>query len=94
MSKKNQLMLAASMLISSACTTVSAPLQKPQIDAALRVPCEPLPPLVANVGDDLREAVLLNRVASEAVHDECAARHRAVLKGVGVDVIENLKDEK
>ena len=82
------------MLILSACTTTQAPLQKPQIDAALRVLCEPLPPLVANVGDDLREAVLLNRIASDAAHDECAARHRAVLKAVGLEPIEFLKDEK
>ena len=82
------------MLILSACTTVQAPLQKPQIDAALRVACEPLPQLVASIGDDLREAVLLNRVASDAVHDDCAAHHRAVLRAVGVEVIEFEKDEK
>ncbi len=76
------------MLILSACTTVKAPPQKPQIDAALRVACEPLPLLVASVGDSLREVVLLNRVASDAVHDDCAARHRAVLRAVGVEVIE------
>lgn len=76
------------MLTLSACTTTQAPLQKPQIDAALRVACEPLPPLTASIGSDLREAVLLNRVASDAAHDECTERHRAVLKAVGVEPIE------
>ena len=87
--------IAALILILSACTTTAqAPLQKLQIDASLRVVCEPLPKITASVGDDLREAILLNRVASDAVHDDCAARHRAVLRAVGVEVIEFEKGEK
>ncbi len=53
----------------------------------MRIECAPLPLLDAQVGDDLREAVLRNRVRSEAVHEECMAKHKGVLQAVGAAVI-------
>lgn len=48
----------------------------------MKQPCEPLPKLLAEPGEDLRPLVLANRVESDRVHDECAARHRAVVNAV------------
>lgn len=45
-------------------------------------PCEPLPRLVVADGQDLRPAILDNRVESERVHAECTAKHRAVVNAV------------
>jgi hypothetical protein len=54
----------------------------------LREKCKPLPKLYLTVGEDLRGPVLLNRAQSDAVNEECAARHLATLKAIGVEVIE------
>lgn len=67
---------------------MATPPQKPYIDAALRKKCAPLPKLDVAVGDDLKAAILLNRIQSEAVHDVCAARGDSILKAIGVDVID------
>jgi hypothetical protein len=45
-------------------------------------PCEPLPSLDVQIGQDLRPAILENRVEAERVHAECSARHRAVIQAV------------
>jgi hypothetical protein len=71
------------MLILSGCST--APPAEPvpvRLPAALVAPCEPLPALAVEPGQDLRPAVLQNRVESERVHAECSARHRAVIQAV------------
>ena len=76
------------MMALSACTTTTQTVAlKPTIDAALRVECAPLPLLDAKVGDDLREAVLRNRVRSEAVHSECSDKLAGVLQAVGAVLI-------
>ena len=87
---KTILWLAPLMLILSACTTipVAVPPPKPYLDAALREKCKPLPKLDLTVGEDLRGPVLLNRAQSDAVNEECAARHLATLKAIGVEPIE------
>ena len=72
------------MLISCAATTPAPPV-RPQISDAIRAPCEPLPPLAVADGDDMRPALLRNRIDSERVHAECSARHRAALRAVGVE---------
>ena len=72
------------MSLSACTTTVATPPPKPYLDAALRQPCEPLPPLVLKKGQDLKAAVLLNRVDSEVVHEVCASRLMAVLQALGM----------
>jgi hypothetical protein len=49
---------------------------------ALTAACDPLPPLVAVPGQDLRGPLLQNRAEAERVHAECTARHRAVVQAV------------
>jgi hypothetical protein len=58
------------------------------ISAELRAACTPLPKLQVEVGQDMRQALLQNRAESEAVHRECIARHRGVLKAVGSDTVQ------
>lgn len=59
---------------------------KPQISEALRKACEPLPPLDVKPGEqDMRPELLRNRAAAERTHAECTARHRGVLRAVGVE---------
>lgn len=58
------------------------------ISAELRTACTPLPKLQAEVGQDMRQALLQNRAESEAVHRECIARHRGVLRAVGSDTVQ------
>lgn len=53
-----------------------------RLPAALTAPCDPLPALQVEPGQDLRPAILSNRVESERVHAECSARHRAVIQAV------------
>ena len=67
---------------------MAIPPPAPYIDAALRKKCAPLPKLSVEIGDDLKAAILLNRIQSEAVHDVCAARGDSILKATGVDAIE------
>ncbi|WP_133621256.1 hypothetical protein [Hydromonas duriensis] len=64
---------------------------KPYLDVALRQPCAPLPQLRINSNQDLKAAVLRNRIDSEAVHEECASRLLAVLQAMGM--IENKVDK-
>jgi hypothetical protein len=71
-----------------ACSTAAPPAQpiKPQISEALRRACEPLPPLDVKPGEqDMRPELLRNRAAAERTHSECTARHRGVLRAVGVE---------
>lgn len=67
-----------------ACST-APPAAEPvrvRLTAAMVQPCEPLPALQAQPGEDLRPLLLANRVESERVHAECSARHRAVVQAV------------
>jgi len=71
-----------------ACSTAAPPAQpvKPQISEALRQPCEPLPRLDLKPGEqDMRPELLRNRADAERAHAECTARHRGVLRAVGVE---------
>jgi hypothetical protein len=43
-----------------------------------------LPKLVLSKGQDLKAAVLVNRIDSEAVHEVCASRLMAVLQALGM----------
>lgn len=64
----------------------------PQISERLKEPCEPLPPLrVASDTKDMRPAILENRAESGKVHEECAAKHRGVLRAVGATPDERRK---
>lgn len=64
----------------------------PKISERLKEPCEPLPPLtIAADTKDMRPAILENRAASGAVHEECAAKHRGVLRAVGATPSERRK---
>lgn len=60
----------------------------PTISDDLRVACQPLPELRVKPGEDMRQALLQNRAESVAVHSDCAANHRGVLRAVGSDTIE------
>lgn len=52
-----------------------------RLTAAMREPCDPLPKLaVAENEQDMRPALLANRVESERVLAECSARHQAVVE--------------
>ena len=53
-----------------------------RLPRALTEPCEPLPLLQVEPGQDLRQPILENRVESERVHAECTARHKAVVDAV------------
>jgi hypothetical protein len=77
-------LLAAALLttILCACSTPPAEPVQPRLPAALVAACDPLPKLDVAPGADLRPAILENRVESERVHAECAARHRAVVEAV------------
>jgi hypothetical protein len=62
---------------------------KPEISDTLRKPCEPLPPLEVKPGEqDMRPELLRNRADAERTHAECTARHRGVLRAVGVEPAE------
>lgn len=64
----------------------------PRISESLKEPCEPLPPLkVAPDSNDMRPAILENRAESGKVHEECAAKHRGVLRAVGATPAERRK---
>ena len=67
-----------------ACSTQTEPV-KPKISDEIRAACEPLPKLHAEIGQDMRQALLQNRSESELVHKACAARHRGALRAVGVE---------
>jgi hypothetical protein len=69
-------------LILSGCSTPPSEPVAVRLPPALTAPCEPLPLLTVEIGQDLRPAVLQNRVDSERVHAECSARHRAVIQAV------------
>ena len=64
------------------CSTVRTEPTAIRLPAELVQPCEPLPMLDVQPGVDLRGPILENRVESERVHAECAARHRAVVESV------------
>jgi hypothetical protein len=84
------LKLALSVLLIltfSGCSTTKVEPVKPVISDEIRVACEPLPELKAEVGKDMRQALLKNRAESVAVHETCAARHRGALRAVGVEPI-------
>lgn len=66
----------------SGCTTPPAEPVAIRLPTALIAPCEPLPALQVEPGQDLRPAILSNRADSERVHAECSARHRAVVQAV------------
>ena len=83
------------MLSLSACST--APTAEPvaiRLPATLTAPCEPLPALAVEPGQDLRPAILSNRVESERVHAECSARHRAVLQAINPATRPNRPERK
>ena len=64
----------------------------PQISERLKEPCESLPPLKVEVDTkDMRPAILENRAESGKVHEECAAKHRGVLRAVGATPAERRK---
>jgi hypothetical protein len=71
----------------SGCSTTKVEPVKPVISDEIRTACEPLPELRAEVGQDMRQALLQNRAESVAVHESCAARHRGALRAVGVEPI-------
>jgi hypothetical protein len=66
----------------SGCSTPPAEPVRVRLPAALVQPCDPLPPLAVSPGEDLRPAILSNRVEAERVHSECIARHRAVVQAI------------
>lgn len=70
------------MLSLSGCSTPPAEPVQIRLPASMTAPCEPLPKLAVETGQDLRPAVLANRVESERVHAECMARHRALVDAV------------
>lgn len=76
-----RLALAPLILILSACSTPAEPVRI-RLTAELVKPCEPLPMLDVATGEDLRPAILSNRVESERVHSECMAKHKAVIQAV------------
>lgn len=79
-------LIVASLLILSACTTiVRVPvINEIQVSEDLKKPCAELPLITAKAGSNLEEAVLLNRVESEAVLATCAAKHLGVLTAAGL----------
>lgn len=83
------------MLASCGATTPQQPPAEPltpKISERLKEPCEPLPPLkVAEDEKDMRPAILENRAESGKVHEECAAKHRGVLRAVGATPAERRK---
>jgi len=52
-----------------------------------------LPKLDAKDGEDLRSVILYNRIASDAAHDECAAKHKSVLSAFGQQIIQLKKED-
>ncbi len=82
------------ILASCSATTQQTPAQPvtPRISEHLKEPCEPLPPLrVTPDAKDMRPAILENRAESGKVHEECAAKHRGVLRAVGATPAERRK---
>ena len=84
----------ALLMLASCGTTTPQQAQPvtPQISERLKEPCDPLPPLkVAEDTKDMRPAILENRAESGKVHEECAAKHRGVLRAVGATPAERRK---
>lgn len=70
------------------CSTTPAEPVKLTISDELRTACDPLPALRAEIGQDMRQALLQNRAESVAVHNACISRHRGVLRAVGSDTVQ------
>jgi hypothetical protein len=89
-------LLALLTLTLFGCSTTEEPKPQPvvpRISEALKSPCAPsLPPLEVQPGDkDIRPELLNNRAESELTFQECAAKHRGVLRAVGVSVEDRRK---
>ena len=87
MSQVKLLALVLPMMSLFGCSTTNkqAEFQTPQVSDYLRTSCEALPKLEVQPGEEMRKAILANRAASELVLAECAAKHKGVLKAVGVE---------